>query len=153
MQLDFQMPGRFKCEYTASDGQAKIPVMIHAAVFGSFERMTGMLTEHFAGVFPIWLSPVQIKVLPVGEGHIEFSRNLVAKFEAEGLRVEIDESAETVGNKTRKAVNEKVPYILVVGDKEMGSDKLAVRERGSREAKDMDFAELVRMIKDSRPKI
>jgi threonyl-tRNA synthetase len=153
MQLDFQMPGRFNCEYIASDGQAKIPVMIHAAVFGSFERMTGMLTEHFAGAFPTWLAPVQVKVLPVGEGHIEFSRSLAAKFEAEGLRVEIDESAETVGNKTRKAVNEKIPYILVVGDKEVQSDKLSVRERGSRDTKEMGFDEFVGLIKDSKPKI
>jgi threonyl-tRNA synthetase len=153
IQLDFQMPGRFNCEYIAADGKAKIPVMIHAAVFGSFERMTGMLTEHFGGAFPIWLSPVQVKILPVGESHVEFARGLADKFIQAGIRVETDDSAETVGNKTRKAVNEKVPYILVVGDKEMQSDKLAVREGGNREMKEMSFDELVKKISDSRPKI
>ncbi len=153
IQLDFQMPGRFGCEYIASDGQAKVPVMIHAAVFGSFERMTGMLTEHFGGSFPIWLSPVQVKILPVGEGHVEFARDLSTKFSSQGIRVEVDDSAETVGNKTRKAVNEKIPFILVVGDKEMASDKLAVREGGNRETIEMSFDELVKKIQDSRPKI
>ena len=153
MQLDFQMPGRFNCEYIAADGKAKIPVMIHAAVFGSFERMIGMLTEHYAGAFPTWLAPIQIKILPVGEGHIDFAKKLVGQFSQEDIRVEIDDSSETVGNKTRKAVNEKIPYILVVGDKEMQSTKLAVRERGSRDTKEMEYNDFINLIKDSKPKI
>ena len=153
VQLDFQMPGRFNCEYISSDGSAKVPVMIHAAVFGSFERMIGMLTEHYAGAFPTWLSPVQVKILPVGEAHIEFARSLAAKFSEKEIRAEIDDSSETVGNKTRKAVNEKIPYILVVGDKEKESGKLAVRERGSRETKEMELEELIKTISDFTPKI
>jgi threonyl-tRNA synthetase len=103
--------------------------MIHAAVFGSFERMIGMLTEHYTGAFPTWLAPVQVKILPVGEGHIEFANKLASQFSNENIRIEIDDSPETVGNKTRKAVNEKIPYILVVGAKEMETKSVAVRPR------------------------
>jgi threonyl-tRNA synthetase len=153
IQLDFQLPGRFGCEYIASDGAAKTPVMIHAAIFGSFERMTGILIEHYGGNFPVWLSPVQVKILSVGETHIDFCRQLKEKFQTAEIRAEVDDSAETVGNKTRKAVNEKIPYILVVGDKEIKSGKLAVRERGSRDTSEMDFAKVVKIIIDSKPKI
>jgi threonyl-tRNA synthetase len=151
MQLDFQMPGRFNCEYIAADGKAKVPVMIHAAVFGTFERMIGMLTEHYAGAFPTWLAPVQVKILPVGEGHVEFAKKLAGQFSQEEIRVEIDDSNETVGNKTRKAVNEKIPYILVVGDKEMQSTKLSIRDRGSRDTHEMEIAEFIKTINDSKP--
>ncbi|HTX86436.1 MAG TPA: threonine--tRNA ligase [Candidatus Nanoarchaeia archaeon] len=153
IQLDFQLPGRFGCEYISSDGAAKTPVLIHAAIFGSFERMTGILMEHYGGNFPAWLSPVQVKILSVGEHHLDFCRGLLAKFQAAEVRAELDDSDETVGNKTRKAVNEKVPYILVVGDQEMQSGKLAVRERGSRDTREMSIDELVKIISDSRPKI
>jgi len=153
IQLDFQLPGRFGCEYIANDGSAKTPVMIHAAIFGSFERMTGILTEHYGGAFPVWLAPAQVKILPVGESHLDYCQDLKKKFQDAEVRVEIDDSNETVGNKTRKAINEKVPYILVVGDKEKESGKLAVRERGSRDTREMDFVELIKIISDSRPKI
>ena len=146
IQLDFQLPGRFGCEYTGSDGAAKTPVLIHAAIFGSFERMIGILTEHYGGNFPAWLAPVQVKILNVGEAHIDFCKELIVKFQDAGLCAELDDSNETVGNKTRKAVNEKIPYILVVGDKEKESDTLAVRERGSRDTTEMNFEELVKKI-------
>jgi threonyl-tRNA synthetase len=153
IQLDFIMPQRFGLTFIDSDGKAKTPVMIHRAIVGSPERFMGILIEHYAGNFPAWLAPVQIKILSVGEGHIDFCRSLMKKFQSEDVRVELDEDNETVGNKTRKAVNEKVPYILVVGDKEMQSGKLAVRERGSRDTKEMDIAELIKLISDSKPKI
>jgi threonyl-tRNA synthetase len=121
--------------------------MIHRAIVGSPERFMGILIEHYAGNFPAWLAPVQVKILAVGEGHIEYCEELAKKFKSEEVRVEIDANNETVGNKTRKAVNEKIPYILVVGDNEIASGKLAVRERGSREAKEMEFADLVKIIK------
>jgi threonyl-tRNA synthetase len=153
IQLDFIMPQRFGLTFIDSDGKEKTPVMIHRAIVGSPERFMGILIEHYAGNFPAWLAPVQVKILSVGETHIDFCCGLLKKFQAENVRAEIDEGNETVGNKTRKAVNEKVPYILVVGDKEMQSGKLAVRERGSRDTKEMDFAELTKMINDSKPKI
>jgi len=153
IQLDFIMPQRFGLTYVDSDGKEKTPVMIHRAIVGSPERFMGILIEHYAGNFPAWLAPVQAKILSVGETHLEFCRELLKKFQAADARVELDDSNETVGNKTRKAVNEKIPYILVVGDKETQSRKLAVRERGSRETKEMDFAELVKIISGSRPKI
>ena len=153
IQLDFIMPQRFGLTFIDSDGKAKTPVMIHRAIVGSPERFMGILIEHYAGNFPAWLAPVQIKILSVGEGHIDFCRGLMKKFQSENVRVELDEDNETVGNKTRKAVNEKVPYILVVGDKEMQSGKLAVRERGSRDTKEMDITELIKLISDSKPKI
>ncbi|MDD5528267.1 MAG: threonine--tRNA ligase [Patescibacteria group bacterium] len=153
IQLDFQLPGRFGCEYIASDGAARTPVMIHAAIFGSFERMTGILTEHYGGAFPAWLAPVQVKILSVGETHIDFCRELLAKFQAAEIRAELDDSDETVGNKTRKAVNEKTPYILVVGDKETASNALSIRERGQKDLKNMNFEQLVEIINQSKPKI
>jgi len=147
IQLDFIMPQRFGLTFIDSDGKEKTPVMIHRAIVGSPERFMGILIEHYAGNFPAWLAPVQVKILAVGEGHIEYCEELAKKFKSEEVRVEIDANNETVGNKTRKAVNEKIPYILVVGDNEIASGKLAVRERGSREAKEMEFADLVKIIK------
>jgi len=153
IQLDFIMPQRFGLTFIDSDGKAKTPVMIHRAIVGSPERFLGILIEHYAGNFPAWLAPVQIKILSVGEGHIDFCRSLMKKFQSEDVRVELDEDNETVGNKTRKAVNEKVPYILVVGDKEIVSNTLAVRERGQKDLKNMNFEQLVEAIGQTKPKI
>ncbi len=153
LQFDFNLPEKFEMSFINDRGEKEKPYVLHRALFGSFERFIGVLIEHYAGAFPIWLAPVQVKILPVGESHIEFARGLADKFIEAGIRVETDNSSETVGNKTRKAVNEKVPYILVVGDKEMQSDKLAVREGGNREMKEMSFDELAKKISDSRPKI
>lgn len=153
LQFDFNLPEKFEMSFVNDKGEKERPYMLHRALFGSFERFIGVLIEHYAGNFPVWLAPIQVKILSVGEGHLDFCRQLKEKFQAEEVRVEVDDSNETVGNKTRKAVNEKVPYILVVGDKEMGSDKLAVRERGSRDTREMDFAELVKIISGSTPKI
>jgi threonyl-tRNA synthetase len=152
LQFDFNLPEKFDMTYVNEKGEKERPYMLHRALFGSFERFIGVLIEHYAGNFPAWLAPVQVKILSVGESHIDFCQQLKEKFQAAEVRVEVDSSNETVGNKTRKAVNEKIPYILVVGDKEMNSDKLAVRERGSRDTREMDFAELIRLIADSRPK-
>jgi threonyl-tRNA synthetase len=153
LQFDFNLPEKFDMSFINDKGEKERPYMLHRALFGSFERFIGVLIEHYAGNFPAWLAPVQVKILSVGEGHIDFCQALKEKFQAAEVRVEVDDSNETVGNKTRKAVNEKTPYILVVGDKEKESGRLAVRERGSRDTKEMDFSELVKLISDSRPKI
>lgn len=137
IQLDFIMPQRFGLEYTAADGQKKTPVMIHRAIIGSPERFMGILIEHYAGAFPVWLAPVQVKIASVAETHIPACEKLATEFKAAGIRVELDDANETVGNKIRKAANEKVPYTLVIGDKEAASPVLSVRDRGAREAREI----------------
>ncbi len=137
IQLDFQMPLRFELHYTDSNGEYQTPIVIHRALLGSMERFMGVIIEHYAGVFPVWLSPVQIKIVSVAETHLPACQKLAAKFKANGIRVEVDEANETVGNKIRKAVNEKVPYMLVIGDKEMNSEILNVRDRGVQETREI----------------
>ena len=129
IQLDFQMPERFDLTYIGSDGEKHRPVMIHRVVFGSIERFIGILTEHYAGAFPIWLAPVQVKILPVLEKHIEYAYEIAKKLEESGIRVEIDLRNEKIGYKVREAQLEKVQYMLVVGDKEMEDNAVAVRSR------------------------
>jgi threonyl-tRNA synthetase len=146
VQLDFQLPARFELKYAAADGTDKQPVVIHRALLGSMERFLGIIIEHYAGALPLWLSPVQVKILSVGEGHIEHCKKLAIELGEAGIRAEVDDASETVGNKTRKAVNEKIPYILVVGDKEMASENLFVRKRGERELTEMGKKEFMEMI-------
>lgn len=149
VQLDFATPKRFELKYTNEKGEAETPVMVHRAILGSYERFMVMLIEHFAGAFPVWLSPVQIKLISVSEKHIEFVKKLSQEFRNENIRTDIDISDETVGNKIRKATQEKAPYVLVIGDKEMSSDKLAVRDRGSQETREVSKADLIKEIKKS----
>jgi threonyl-tRNA synthetase len=148
IQLDFQLPLRFGLQYAAQDGTEKTPVVIHRALLGSMERFLGIIIEHFSGAFPVWLSPVQVKLVAVSEKHIQFVEKLAGEFKAEGIRVESDISNETVGNKIRKAANEKVPYMLVIGDKEAESEKLMVRDRGGRDSREIDRAEFFKEIKE-----
>ena len=129
IQLDYQLPQRFDLEYVAPDGSYQRPVMIHRAMLGSLERFLGILIEHTAGAFPFWLAPVQVKVLPVSEKTIDYSRAVAAAVRAAGLRVELDESNEKLGYKIRLAQLEKVPYMLVVGAKEAEAGAVAVRLR------------------------
>jgi threonyl-tRNA synthetase len=131
IQLDFQLPQRFKCEYIDEASVAKTPIMIHAAVFGSFERMIGILLEHFAGALPSWLAPVQAIVLPIStDKHLEYSKKIGEDLSKEGVRVKIDERNESVGKKIREAELQKIPYMLIVGDKEIETKKVAVRKYG-----------------------
>lgn len=146
VQLDYQLPLRFELEYVDEEGKGRTPVVIHRAILGSMERFFGIIIEHFAGAFPVWLSPVQVKILTVGEGHIEHCHLLATEFKSYGFRVEVDDKNETVGNKTRKAVNEKVPYILVIGDSEMSSSNLAIRDRGSRETRELSKLDFIKEI-------
>ncbi len=148
IQLDMNLPQRFDLNYVTSEGKDEFVVMIHAAIMGSIERYMSVLIEHYAGNFPVWLSPVQVKLLSVADAHKDFCAALGEEMKAQGIRIELDLNNESIGNKIRKASNEKIPYMLVIGDKEMGSDKLFVRERGEREAKEWDKAEFIEMVKE-----
>jgi len=152
VQLDYQLPQRFELKYTDANGEFQTPVVIHRALLGSMERFMGVIIEHFAGIYPVWLSPTQIKIVSVAEAHIAGAQKLAAEFSSAGIRVEVDDANETVGNKIRKAVNEKVPYMLVIGDKEVNSENLNVRDRGAQDtreiAKDKFIAEVLEQIKN-----
>jgi threonyl-tRNA synthetase len=148
IQLDFQLPLRFELKYTETDGSQKTPVVIHRALLGSMERFFGVIIEHYAGAFPVWLSPVQVKLVSVAEAHLKYCHQLAQEFIEAGIRVEIDDANETVGNKIRKATNEKVPYMLVIGDKEAEASTLSIRDRGSREAREIEKEEFFKEIKE-----
>ena len=133
IQLDMQLPERFELEYMGADNEKHRPVMIHRVVLGSIERFIGIITEHYAGAFPLWLAPVQVKILPIGEGHIEYANKVKDILEENHLRVEVDARNEKIGYKIREAQLKKVPYMLVVGDKEMAEGLVAVRSRSEGE--------------------
>ena len=139
IQLDFQMPERFELEYTGADGEKHRPVMIHRALLGSIERFIGVITEHFAGAFPTWLAPVQVKVLPITERTHDYAQAVYDKLFALGFRAELDSRNEKIGYKIREAQLEKVPYMLVLGDKEAESGEVAVRDRKTGETTTMSF--------------
>lgn len=147
IQLDFSMPELFDITYVEKDGAKHRPTMIHRTAYGSLERFIGILVEHYAGAFPVWLAPVQVKVMAVGESHAEAVKELVAKFSEAGLRAEADISDETVGNKIRKAEMEKVPFMLVFGDKEKESGKLSVRQRGEKKTFEQGVDEFIQTVK------
>ena len=128
-----QLPERFELEYMGADNEKHRPVMIHRVVLGSIERFIGIITEHYAGAFPLWLAPVQVKILPIGEGHIEYANKVKDILEENHLRVEVDARNEKIGYKIREAQLKKVPYMLVVGDKEMAEGLVAVRSRSEGE--------------------
>ena len=131
IQLDFQMPERFELEYTGDDGEKHRPVMIHRALLGSIERFIGVITEHFAGAFPTWLSPVQVKVLPITDRAAEKAKAVQAALDQKGVRVECDLRNEKIGFKIREAQLQKIPYMLVIGDKEVEQDLVSVRSRSN----------------------
>ena len=152
IQLVFQMPERFELEYVGEDGEKHRPVMIHRALLGSIERFIGVITEHFAGAFPAWLSPVQVKILPVTDRAIEYAKTTAAQLDSEGFRVEVDERNEKIGKKIREATLEKVPFMLVVGDRDMEAGTVSVRTRGGEDLGAMplaDFAAKLHEIVDS----
>ncbi len=129
IQLDFQLPERFELEYTSADGEKHRPIMIHRVVFGSIERFIGILTEHFAGAFPVWLAPVQVKLLPIADRHLDYLYDVKKALEAKGIRCEIDDRSEKIGFKIRSAQLEKVPYMLLAGDKDIENNTVSVRSR------------------------
>lgn len=148
IQLDFQLPQRFALKYTEADGSAKTPVVIHRALLGSMERFLGVIIEHYAGAFPLWLSPVQVKLISVAKTHLPACQKLANELKEAGIRVEIDENNETVGNKIRKAIKEKVPYMLVIGDKEAAAEKLVVRDRGAKETREISREDFLKELTD-----
>lgn len=129
IQLDFQLPERFELEYVGSDGEKHRPIMIHRVVFGSIERFIGILTEHFAGAYPVWLAPVQVKLLPIADRHLDYLYDVKKALEAKGIRCEIDDRSEKIGFKIRSAQLEKVPYMLLAGDKDIENGTISVRSR------------------------
>ena len=145
IQLDFQLPQRVEAEYVAEDGTKKRPIMIHRVCFGSIERFIGILIEHFAGKFPVWLAPVQVKVIPVSEKSMEYAQGVYDQLKAAGIRTELDRKDEKVGYKIRQAQLEKVPFMLVLGEKEAAEGKITVR---SRDKGDLGVADLSTFIAD-----
>jgi threonyl-tRNA synthetase len=130
VQLDYYMPEKFELAYTGTDNADHRPVMIHRALMGSFERFIGILIEHYAGEFPLWLAPVQALVLPIADRHLDYARKVELELAGVGIRIEVDESAESVGKRIREAEVRKVPYMLVVGDREEEAGEVAVRRHG-----------------------
>lgn len=129
VQVDFQLPLRFNLSYIDSNGEKKTPILIHRALFGSFERFIGIITEHYAGAFPVWLAPVQVKVLPISDNQKEYANKVVCELESKGIRVELDDRQEKIGYKIREAQLQKVPYMLILGEKEVETGSVGVRAR------------------------
>ncbi len=146
IQLDFQLPERFELEYVGADGAKHRPIMIHRVVFGSIERFIGILTEHFAGAFPAWLAPVQVKLLPIADRHYEYLKAAKDKLEERGIRCEIDDRSEKIGFKIRSAQMEKIPYMLVAGDKDIENGTVSVRSRKEGEQGAMSVDEFADML-------
>ena len=129
IQLDFQLPQRFELEYIGSDGEKHRPIVIHRVIFGSIERFIGILIEHFAGKFPVWLAPVQVKVLPISDNFVEYGSEVIGKLREAGIRCEIDNRSEKIGYKIREARNERVPYMIIVGEQEKTHGNISLRSR------------------------
>ncbi len=147
IQLDFQQPARFGLKYVDIDGSEKTPVVIHRVIYGTLERFIGILIEHFAGVFPVWISPVQVQIIPISEKFNGYARKIADNLRKEGVRVEIDENDETMSNKIRKAQEQKVPYMLIVGGKEEENQTVSVRYRDGKQANLIDLAVFTEEIK------
>lgn len=147
IQLDMNLPERFQIDYVGEDGQKHRPIMIHRACFGSMERFIGILTEHYAGAFPTWMAPVQVKILPISEKHVEYAKELAKQMHRDYVRVEVDDRSEKIGYKIRQAQMEKVPYMLVVGDKEVEEGTVNVRKHGGDELGSVPFEEFFNSIK------
>jgi len=143
IQLDFQLPRRFNLKYTDKDGFEKTPVVIHRVIYGSFERFIGIITEHFGGSFPLWLSPTQVKVIPVSEKFEEYSLKILKELKNHKIRSEIDLRNETLGARVRDAQNEKVPYMIIIGQKEVDSNSVTLRKRNSREMSEKSIKEFI----------
>ena len=147
IQLDMNLPERFQIDYVGEDGQKHRPIMIHRACFGSMERFIGILTEHYAGAFPTWMAPVQVKILPISEKHVEYAKELAKQMHRDYVRVEVDDRSEKIGYKIRQAQMAKVPYMLVVGDKEVEEGTVNARKHGGDELGSVPFEEFFNAIK------
>ena len=147
IQLDFQMPERFDLTYIGEDGEKHRPVMLHRVIFGSIERFIGIITEHYAGAFPAWLAPVQVKILPISEAHHDYAKEIEEKFKAAGLRVEMDLREEKIGYKIREAQLQKIPYMIILGEKEKAANAVGVRSRKEGDIGQMETEEFINKIK------
>ncbi len=147
VQFDFNLPARFELEYTGEDGEKHQPVMAHRALFGSVERFFGVLIEHYAGAFPLWLAPVQVGLVPISEKHVDYANTVKAKLEAAGLRVELNDRNEKMNAKIREFTLEKVPFVLVMGDKEAASESVSVRTRGKGDEGSVALSEFLERTK------
>ena len=150
IQFDFNLPSRFNMEYYGADGKKHTPFMIHRALLGSLERFIGVLIEHYGGAFPLWLSPVQIWVIPINSSHVKYAQEITKELKEQGLRVEIKIESETISKKIRNGEIQKIPYLIVIGDKELKSKKICVRQRGKR---NIETISLTKFIKDTRIRI
>ena len=148
IQLDFQLPQRFEAEYIGEDGNRHRPIMIHRVVFGSIERFIGILIEHFAGKFPLWLSPVQVRILTISDKYADYAKEIEKTFKREGLRCEIDERSEKIGYKIRTAQLERIPYMLVIGEKEVQTNSVSVRGRDSGDMGSMPVERLLKVLRE-----
>ena len=148
VQVDFQLPLRFNLSYIDSDGNKKTPILIHRALFGSFERFIGIITEHFAGAFPVWLSPVQVKVMPISDSQISYAEEVCKKLEDEGFRVELDDRQEKIGYKIREAQLHKIPYMLILGEKEVEANAVGVRVRKEGDIGKMSLDDFINRLKE-----
>ncbi len=148
LQFDFNLPERFNMTFINNKGNTEKPYVLHRALFGSFERFLALLTEHYAGAFPIWISPIQVKLLSVGEKHKDYCHELCKDLRINNIRTEIDDGNETVSNKIRKAINEKLPYIVVIGDNEINSKTISVRDRGMQSSRTINKNDFIKEIKD-----
>jgi threonyl-tRNA synthetase len=147
VQFDFNLPARFELEYVGEDGERHQPVMVHRALFGSVERFFGVLIEHYAGAFPLWLAPVQVGLVPISERHHDYAKKVEAELKAAGLRVEVDDRNEKMNGKIRDFANQKTPYILVFGDKEEAAESVSVRTRGKGDQGSMPLADFIAKCK------
>ncbi len=148
IQLDFQLPQRFEAEYIGEDGNRHRPIMIHRVVFGSIERFIGILIEHFAGKFPLWLSPVQVRILTISDKYADYAKEIEKTFKREGLRCEIDERSEKIGYKIRTAQLERIPYMLVIGEKEVQTNSVSVRGRDSGDMGSMPVERMLKVLRE-----
>ena len=148
IQLDFQLPQRFELEYIGADGEKHRPIMIHRVVFGSIERFIGILIEHFAGAFPTWLAPVQVRVLPISDKYMDYAKKVEAQLDEAGIRVDVDTRSEKIGYKIREARKARIPYMLVVGEKEEVEGKVSVRSRFLGDEGQKDLGEFIAAIKE-----
>src|SRR5947209_6930498 len=148
VQFDFNLPARFGLEYVAEEGTRKQPVMVHRALYGSVERFFGVLIEHYAGAFPVWLSPIQVVLVPIAERHVEYANKVAAQLRESNVRVEVDARNEKMNAKIREHAMQKVPFMLVVGDKEAEAGKVNVRTRGKEKTQDMPLQDFEAEVRD-----
>ena len=145
--MDFQLPQRFEAEYVGADGEKHRPIMIHRVVFGSIERFIGILIEHYAGKFPVWLAPVQAKILLVSDVYSDYAKEVLEELRRSGIRVELDDRNEKLGYKIREAQMDKVPYMLIVGQKEKDENQVSIRSRDGGDVGSLDVHEFIQKVK------